>query len=66
VKRPDRKELSVLSALLLALCAAGCSSINTSVPISPMMFMQNRPATPAPAAPAGPALAAHDSPAAGD
>jgi hypothetical protein len=49
VKRPDRKELCLLAALLLALGAAGCGGVNASVPISPMMFLQNQPPRCAPA-----------------
>lgn len=51
--------------MLLVLCAAGCGGINASVPISPMLFMQNSAPSPAPTVPVMPALAAYDAPALG-
>ena len=66
MKRPDRKHAGSLpAALLLALWGAGCSGINTSVPVTPLMFMQ-KPAPPAGSADhAGPVLAANNAPLAG-
>jgi hypothetical protein len=49
VKRPVCKQSGACGALVLALCAAGCSGVNTRVPITPLMFMQHPASQPAPA-----------------
>jgi hypothetical protein len=68
VKRPDRKTLTFALAGVVAVGGVGCSGINATVPITPLLFMQNRPPETAPPQdndnPA-PALASNDAPPAG-
>lgn len=49
---------SGLAALLVALVVAGCGGFSATVPISPMMFMENLPPAVVPA-PLGAELAVH-------
>jgi len=65
MKRPDRKAPTLLLAGLLAVCGAGCSGINASVPITPLMFMQKSPPKTAPQGQPVPVLALNDAPTAG-
>jgi hypothetical protein len=66
MKRPDFRQWVILLALafLVGLGSTGCGGFNGTIPISPMMFMQNS-APPAPAGPGTPSLAANDTPAIG-
>lgn len=63
VKRSVCQLCAAVVALVLTLGAVGCSGVNTSVPISPLMFMQQS-SPPAPGAEAALPLAAHPAPAA--
>jgi len=59
--------LGILSALalLLVVSATGCGGVHATVPVSPMMFMQNPAPPPAPAGLAAPTIAANDAAAPG-